>query len=71
MRKKKRILKTLFAVKIKAFAKTLKITRMREITLKNIKIKMTNIFKSIVVEHQCDIFIHLIRQIDNVKFQQL
>ena len=58
-------------MKIKIFAKILKIIRMSEITLKNIKIKLTNIFKSIVVEHQCNKNINFIKHIDNKKFQQL
>ena len=64
-------MKTLFVVKIKIFAKILKITRMRKTILKNIKIKITNIFKSIVVEHQCDKNINFIKHIDNKKLQQL
>ena len=58
-------------MKIKTFAKTSKIARIRKFVFKKIKIKMTNIIKSIVVEHQCDLFFHIIKHIDNVKFQQL
>ena len=61
----------LWIVKIKTFAKISKIARIREFVFKNIKIKMTNIFMSIVVKHQNDLFFHIIKHIDNVKLQQL
>ena len=70
-KERQRILIRLWIVKIKAFAKTSKIVRTRESVFKNIKIKMTNVFMSIVVKHQCDLFFHIIRHIDNVKLQQL
>ena len=61
----------LWIVKIKTFAKTSKIVRTREFVFENIKIKMTNVFMSIVVKHQCDLNFHIIKHIDNVKLQQL
>ena len=70
-KKKKRILKTLWKVKIKAFGKASKIAKMRLPTIKDIEDKITNIPKPIVIEHQCGISIHRIRHIDNVKLQQL
>ena len=47
---KKRILKVLCDVKIKSFEKISKIIRIRLFIIRNIEIKITNIFKSIVIE---------------------
>ena len=58
-------------MKIKTFAKTSKIVRTRKFVFEDIKIKMTNVFMSIVVTHQCDLNFHIIKHIDNMKFQQL
>ena len=70
-KKKQRILMRLWIVKIKTFAKISKIARTREFVFENIKVKMTNVFMSIVVKHQNDLFFYIIKHIDNVKFQQL
>ena len=70
-KERQRIFMRLWIVKIKAFAKISKIARTRESVFKNIKIKMTNVLMSVVVKHQCDLFFHIIRHIDNVKLQQL
>ena len=60
------------------FAKTSKIIHNREFTkkdiqikIKNIKIKITNILKSIVIKIQFSKNINFIKYINNVKFQQL
>ena len=69
--KRKRILKALFAVKVRAFCKASKITRFRVSTGQDIKDKMRNILKPIIVEHRCGTDTNLIRHIDNMKLQQL
>ena len=70
-KERKRILKTLHDVELRAFGKASKITRIRLPTAHDIRDKMTNIPKPIVVEHQYDKSTNLIRHIDNVKLQQL
>ena len=64
---KKRILTRLWIKKFKTFAKTSKMIRTRKIIMNDIKIKMTIIFKSIIVQHDINFFKH----IDNMNFQQL
>ena len=66
-KKRKRILTRLWVKKFKAFAKTSKMIRTWRITMNDIKIKMTIIFKSIIVQHDINFFKH----IDNMSFQQL
>ena len=65
--KKKRILTRLWVKKFRAFAKISKMIRAREVIMNDIKIKMTIIFKSIIVQHDISFFKH----IDNMSFQQL
>ena len=66
-KKKKRILTKLWIKKFKTFAKTSKMIRARRIIMNDIKIKMTIILKSIIVQHDINFFKH----IDNMNFQQL
>ena len=63
-KKKQRILNVLYVVKVKLYLKTLKITRVQSFTIKNIKVKITNILKS-------QQFINYIKHIDNVQLQKL
>ena len=72
-RERSRILKRLFAVEARAFAKTskIKITQARRPIFEDIMAKMTNIPKPIVMKIQAGKGISFIRHTDNVKLQQL